>query len=328
VRRREVLALLGGAAFVWPLAGVAQQRQIPLVGFLSPRTVDPATDPGIIAFRRGLRELGYIEGQNISVEFRSSGGENKWLPALAAEIAAVKPDVIVTNGSPAIRAAKDAAGTIPIVMSVVGDPVALGFAQSLAHPGGNLSGLTNLSEGLVGKRLELLLEAVPKPGCVAVLRDPGNETGEQLAWREITSAAQTLRIVLKPVAVGSAGELETGFAEIARQGCQALLAMSSPVYIGVRVRLAELAAQHRIAASYDNRLIVDAGGLISYGPSTVDMLQRAALYVDKILKGTKPADLPIEQPTKFELVINLKTAAALGITVPQSLLARADEIIE
>ncbi len=327
MRRRELLALIGGAAAL-PLAARAQQRAIPLVGVLSPRTFDPSNDLGLSPFLRGLRELGYIEGQNIFVELRSSGGDNQRLPALAAELAALKPDVIVTNSAPAIRAAKDAAGTIPIVMSVVGDPVAAGFAQSLAHPGGNLTGLTNLSEGLVGKRLELLVETVANPGCVAVLRDLGLEMGDALAWREITAAAQTLPHVLKPIAVRRADELETGFAEIARQGCRALLAMSSPLYVGVRVRLAELAAQHRIAASYDNRVIVNAGGLMSYGPDTGDMFRRAALYVDKILKGAKPADLPIEQPTKFELAINLKAAKALGLTIPPSILARADEVIE
>jgi putative ABC transport system substrate-binding protein len=325
MKRRELMLVLGGAAVGWPLAGRAQQRPIPLVGVLSPRTADPATDPTISALRRGLRELGYVEGQNISVEFRSSHGENTRLPALAAELAALKPDVIVTNGTPAIRAAKDAAGTIPIVMAVTDDPVALGFAQSLARPGGNLTGLTNLAAGLVGKRLEMLLEAVPNPGCVAVLRDSSVDSG---AWREITVAAQTLRTVLKPIAVAGANELEAGFAEIGRNGCRALLAMASPLYIGLRGQLAALAAHSRIPAIYDNRLVVDAGGLMSYGPDTSDMFRRAALYVDKILKGAKPADLPIEQPTKFELAINLKIAKALGLTMPQSLVARADEVIE
>ena len=236
--------------------------------------------------------------------------------------------MIVTNGEPAIRAVKEAAGTIPIVMGVVGDPVAAGFAQSLAHPGGNVTGLTNLGEGLVGKRLELLLQMVPNPGCVAALRNPENRVLDPINGQELTTAAQTLRTELKPIAVGRAGELETGFAEIARHNCKALLVTSDPIFVGLRARLAELAAQHRVAAIYDNREIVDAGGLMSYGPDTHDMYRRAAVYVDKILKGTKAADLPIERLTKFVLVINLKTAKALGLTLPQSLLARADEVIE
>jgi len=318
--------LLLGGALAAAHGAAAQQRPVPLVGFLSPRAV--AENSSIDAFRRGLRELGYVEGQNIAVELRSSEGENSRLAARAAELAALKPDVIVTNGEPAIRAVKEAAGAIPIVMGVVGDPVAAGFAQSLAHPGGNVTGLTNLGEGLVGKRLELLLQMVPNPGCVAVLRNPENRMLDPINGQELTTAARTLRTELKPVAVGRAGELETGFTEIARHDCKALLVTSDPIFVGLRVRLAELAAQHRVAAIYDNRVIVDAGGMMSYGPDVHDMYRRAALYVDKILKGAKPADLPIERPTKFELVINLKTAKALGLTVPQSLFARADEVIE
>jgi putative ABC transport system substrate-binding protein len=326
MKRRELILGLGGAAVAWPMGLRAQQRRVPLVGVL--RTSTAATDTGINGFRRSLQRLGYVEGQNIRVEVRWSDGDNERLPALAAELAALNPDVIVSNGEPAIRAVKDAAGATPIVMSVVGDPVAAGLAQSLAHPGGNLTGLTNLAGGLVAKRLQLLLEIVPDPGCVAVMRDPSERALDPLYWQEATTAAQTLGVVLKPVAVGSAGELEAGFAEIAREHCLALLVMSSAVYFGARLRFAELAAQHRIAASYDNRVIAAAGGLMSYGPDTADMLRRAALYVDKILKGANPADLPIEQPTKFELVINLKTAKVLGLTVPQALLARADEVIE
>jgi putative tryptophan/tyrosine transport system substrate-binding protein len=326
MKRRELIGLLGGAAVAWPLGLRAQQRPIPLVGVL--RTSTAADDTGIDGFRRGLQGLGYVEGQNIRIEIRWSGNDNERLPALAAELAALKPDVIVANGEPAIRAAKDAAGTIPIVMSVIGDPVTAGFAQSLAHPGGNFTGLSNLAGGLVAKRLQMLLEIVPDPGCVVVMRDPSEQSLDPLYWQEITAAAQTLGAVLKPIAVGSAGELEAAFAEIDGLRCRVLLVMSSAVYAAARVRLAELAAQHRIAASYDNRVIAAAGGLMSYGPDTADMLRRATLYVDKILKGANPADLPIEQPTKFELVINLKTAKALGLTVPQALLARADEVIE
>jgi len=327
MKRRELM-LLGGAAIAWRRLARAQRQPSQLVGFLSARTADPVTDPSITAFRRGLRETGYVEGQNISIKFRSSGGDNDRLPALAAELAALKPAVIVTHSEAAIRAAKNAAGAIPIVMVVIDDPVAVGFAQSFAHPGGYLTGLSNLAAGLVGKKLETLLEIVPSPGCVAVMRDPANRMNDALAWQEATTAAQTLGTVLTPISVGGVGELEAGFAEIARQGCRALLVMASPAYIEVRVQLAELAAQHRIAAMYDNRRIVDAGGLMSYGPDPSHMFHRAAFYVDKILKGAKPADLPIEQPTKFELAVNLEAAKALGITVPQSILVQADEVIE
>jgi putative tryptophan/tyrosine transport system substrate-binding protein len=226
-----------------------------------------------------------------------------------------------------MRAVKAVAGTIPIVMSVIDDPVALGVAQSFAHPGGNLTGLSNLATGLLGKRLGMLVETVPNPGCVAVLGNPRNASWAD-DWREITAAAKTLGIEPKAIEARSESELATAFTEIAGQHCGALLAMSDAIYFGARVRLAELAARHGVPASYDNRQIVAAGGLMSYGPNTNDMLRRAVLYVDKILKGAKPGDLPIEQPTKFELVINLKTAKALDLTVPRSILAQADEVIE
>jgi putative ABC transport system substrate-binding protein len=198
----------------------------------------------------------------------------------------------------------------------------------LAHPGGNLTGLTNLSDGLVAKRLEMLLEIVPDPGCVAVLGNPGNQRGDPDSAQEIAAAAQALGAVLQPMSVHAVDELKLAFSEMARMQCRALVVMADPIFVGARLQLAELAAQHRIAATYDNRLIVDAGGLMSYGPNIGDMFRRSARYVDKILKGAKPGDLPIEQPTAFELVINLKTAKTLGLTVPPSILARADEVIE
>jgi putative ABC transport system substrate-binding protein len=320
--RRELLALLGCAAIVWCGSAQAQQRTLPLVAFLSPRT----SEVNIDVFRRGLRELGYVEGQNIALEVRSAEGDNRRLPALAAELAALKPDVIVTNSEPAIRAVKEVAGTIPIVMSIVGDAVALGFAQSLAHPGGNLTGQTILSTDVIGKRLQMLHEIVPDPGCVAVLGLAG--VNYDNASHELLTAAKALGVPLLPITVADANDLATGFAEITKHQCQALVAMSEPLFVQESRQLSELAIRYRIAASYDNRLIVDAGGLMSYGPDTGDMFRRAARYVDKILKGEKPADLPIEQPTKFVLAINLKAAEAIGLTIPQSILARADEVIE
>jgi putative ABC transport system substrate-binding protein len=321
MRRRDFISGLALAP-VGASPARAQQRPLPLVAFLSPGK----SETNVGAFLRGLHELAYVEGQNIALEVRSADGDNRRLPVLAAEIAALKPDVIVTNGEPAIRAVKNAAGTIPIVMAIVGDAVALGLAQSLAHPGSNLTGLTILATEVLGKRLEMLHEVVADPSCVAVLGLAGSNYDN--ASSELTAAAKALGVVLLPIAIADVSELPTGFAEISRQRCQTLMVMSDPLFVYARLQLVELAAQHHIAASYDNNLIVEAGGLMSYGPDTVDMYRRAAAYVDKILKGAKPADLPIEQPTRFKLVVNLKTAKTLGLSVPQSILARADEVIE
>jgi putative ABC transport system substrate-binding protein len=323
MRRRELMLLLAGTAVSWPSAGThAQQKTIPLIAFLTPRT----SEANISAFRRGLHELGYVEGKNIAIEARSAESDNRRLPALAAELVALKPDVIVTNSEPAIRAAKEAAGTIPIVMSIVGDAVALGLAQSLSHPGGNLTGQTILSSDVIGKRLQMLHEIVADPGCMAVLGVAG--VNYDNASRELDAAAKALGLAPLPITIADVNELATGFDEMTRQHCRALMVMSDPLFVFASRQLIDLAGQHRIAASYDNRLIVEAGGLMSYGPDTVDMFRQSARYVDKILKGEKPADLPIEQPSKFVLAVNLKAARELGLTVPPSILASADEVIE
>jgi ABC-type uncharacterized transport system substrate-binding protein len=325
VRRRDFVQLTTGVAIAWPLLARARQRPRRLIGVL--RTGTAANDPSIEFFRRGLRELGLVEGQNIRVEVRWSDGDDKRLSPLAAELAALKPDVIVTNGSPALRAVKAVADTIPIVMAVIDDPVALGFAQSFAHPGGNVTGLSNLAAGLLGKRLEMLVETVPNPGCIAVMGNPQNASWAD-DWREITAAAQRLGMEPKAIAASSESELAPAFAGVAEQHCGALLVLSDPLYFRARVRVAELAAGYEVPASYDNKEIVAAGGLMSYGPDTNDMFRRAAFYVDKILKDANPADLPIEQPTRFDLAINMKAAKALGLIMPQSILARADDVIE
>ncbi len=323
MRRRDLLALVVGTAIASNRSARAQRRSMPLVAFLNPQIAEI----NVGAFRRGLHELGYVEGQNIMLETRSADGDNRRLPTLAAELAALNPDVIVTSGEPASRAAKEAAGTIPVVMAIVPDPVALGLVQSLARPGGNLTGLTILAADVLGKRLQMLYEIAPAPGCVAVLSLAGVRY-EPRSFPELTAAAKALGVALLPTSVPDINELSTGFTEMTRQHCRAVVVMAEPLFVSARQQLIELAAQHHLAASYDNRLIVDAGGLMSYGPDFVDMFRRSAGYVDKILRGARPADLPIEQPTKFELVINLNTAKALGLTVPPSILARADEVIE
>jgi putative ABC transport system substrate-binding protein len=326
MKRRELLGVMGASVIAWSPIGFrpacAEEQAHPLVAFLSPRKAET----NIEALRAGLAELGYVEGRNITLAVRSADGDNDRLSPLAAELVALKPAVIVTNGSPAIRAVKRLAGTTPIVMAVVGDAVALGFAQSLAHPGGNTTGLSILDKEVLGKRLELLHEVTKEPGSVGVLsmatyNEPGSE-------HELATAAKNLGITLTPISIEKIDELSSGFDELTRHHCRAVIVMSDPLFVGARRELVELAARHRIAASYDNKLIVHVGGLMSYGPDTVDMYRRSASYVDKILKGAKPADLPIQQPTRFELVLNSKTANALGLTLPQELLSRAVEVIE
>jgi ABC-type uncharacterized transport system substrate-binding protein len=298
---------------------------IPVVGWLFPRNPE---DPPAQAFRQAMRKLGYVDGQNIHLEARWARGDTDRIPALVAEIMAHQPRVIVTNSEPAIRAVKDAAGPTPIVMAIVGDPVAAGFAASLARPGGNLTGFSNFGGGLVSKRLELLHEVVPNPGCTAVLRNPDDKALDPVYWREITEAAQRLGVALRPVLAPGARDLEAAFAEMAREGCQELVEMPNSALSAARTRIIDLAAKYRIAAIYDTREFVEVGGLMSYGPDLSDLYRRAADYVDKILKGAKPAELPVQQPDKFELVVNLKTAKALGVTIPPTILARADEVIE
>ena len=278
MRRRELIAAAALIAFrpAW-----AQERPPPLVAVLTPRASESTG-----ALRAGLAELGYVEGQNITLAVRSADGDNDRLSALAVELIALKPAVIVTNGGPAIRAVKEVAGTTPIIMAVVDDAVALGFAQSLAHPGGNMTGLTILSTEVLGKRLQLLHEVTKEPGRVGVLSIAANS--QPNAQHELATAAATLGITLVPLSIWKLDELSSGFDDLTRQQCRAVIVMSDPLFVGARRQLVELAARHRIAASYDNKLIVHVGGLMSYGPDTVDMFRRSASYIDKILKGAKP----------------------------------------
>jgi len=286
-----------------------------------------------------LRELGYIEGQNIAIEYRYSYSEGRaeGLPDLATKLVRLKVDVIVVDacGAP-LNATSQATSTIPIVVAACNDDlVATGLISSLARPGGNITGLSELTPELGAKRLELLKEAVPKVRRVAVLWNPAYSERFSAAfrfwssdWKEIRAAAQVLGVTLQSVEVRGPDEFDTAFSAMTRERAEALITFSDPSIVLHRRRIADLAAKSRLPAVYASREVVDAGGLMSYGPSTSDLFRRAAVYVDKILKGAKPADLPIEQPTKFALVINLKTAKALGLTIPQSLLRRTDEVIQ
>jgi putative ABC transport system substrate-binding protein len=323
-----VLALLAlGAA---PLAAEAQQAaKVARIGYLSPNL---ASSPRLRdAFLQGLRDLGYVEGRDVIIEYRDAEGKLERVPALAAALVALKVDVIFVGGGTRVTlAAMQAAKTVPIVFTGVGDPVESGLVTSLARPGGNATGLSSLGPELVGKRLELLKQAVPAVDRVAVLRLPG-ALGERTDKDMLTGAdlaARALGVRLQFVEARGPEEFARAFSDMSSARARALTVLPSNRFLREHRRLAELAAENRLPAVYTSREFVDAGGLMSYGPNSTDLHRRAATYVDKILKGAKPGDLPVEQPTKFELVINLKTAKALGLTIPQSVLARADEVIQ
>jgi len=281
------------------------------------------------AFRQGLRELGYVEGRNVLIEYRSAEGRPDRLPDLAAELVALKVDVIVSGGGTlAALAAQRASSTLPIVVVSVGDPVTSGLVTSLARPGGNVTGLSLLFPELVGKCLEQLKLAVPSIKRVAVLSQPGATLERTEAVKGAEGAARALGVQLQMVEAQGPEDLDKAFANIISGRAHALIVLSTPVFLGERRRLAQMTATNRLPAVFSFREYVDAGGLMSYGPNLADLSRRAATYVDKILKGVKPGDLPVEQPTMFELVINLKTARDLGLTIPQSVVARADEVIQ
>jgi putative ABC transport system substrate-binding protein len=320
-RRAFVIGL--GAMLVAPLVGEAPQaKQVPRIGVLT----GPA-DPGVEAFRQGLRERGYVERENITIERRSAEGEPDRLPGLAAELVRLKVDVIVASSNPAVIALKQATRTIPIVMSIVADPVGAGFVASLARPGGNITGLTVISEQLSRKRLELLKEINPKITRVAVFRNPTIPTHTVL-WEETRTAATALGMRVFPLDIRGPDDIEGAFGTMAREHAEGLIVLPEPVSFTNRTQIVDLAAKIRLPAMYPWNEFTDSGGLMVYSPNRDELWRRSATYVDKILKGAKPADLPIEQPTKFELVINLKTAKALGLTIPPSLLLRADRVIE
>jgi putative tryptophan/tyrosine transport system substrate-binding protein len=326
--RRTFLAGTGAVLLAAPWASEAQQAaKVPRIGVLGGT---PAPHPLREAFLQGLRDLGYVEGRTVVIEWRFDEEKLERLPALAAELVALKVDVIVTGSTPTAVAAKQATKTIPIVFAAVADPVADGLVTSLARPGGNVTGSSTLAPELVGKRLEYLKQVVPEVTRVAVLWQPGYlpEPTEKDLLKAAEAAARALGVRLQFVEARGPADFDRAFSDMTRARAGAMTVLPSSMFFLERSRLADLVAKNRLPAVYGFKEAVHAGGLMSYGPDIAYMFRRLATYVDKILKGAKPADLPVEQPTKFELVINLKTAKALGLTIPQSVLGRADQVIK
>jgi putative ABC transport system substrate-binding protein len=326
MRRREFLTLLGGAVTAWPRAARAHQAAIPVVGYLDSR-VAAASSYQVEAFRRGLNEAGFVEGRNVAIEYRWAEDQYDRLPALAADLVRGGAAVIVVNNSSVVSAAKAATSTIPIVFVGGIDPVEAGFVASLNRPGGNVTGVSYISGTLNPKRLELLHELVPKPALFAVLLDP-NAPSLESQLRDIEVAARALGRQILVVKAGTESEIDAAFATIVQASAGALFVAGSSLYHSRRRQLVALAGRHALPASYVLREFVAVGGLMSYGASDTDAYHRGGLYVSRILKGAKPGDLPIELPTKYELVFNLATAKALRLEIPAKLLALADEVIE
>ena len=318
---------LGALLFALSFSAEAQQpAEIPRIGYLDAVSLSVNASP-VEAFRQGLRTLGYVEGKNIFIEWRSADGKLDRLPALAAELVHLKVDIIVTGGRSATRVDKEATSTIPIVMAQDPDPVGTGFVASLAQPGGNITGLSNLRPELSGKRLELMKEIVPKLARLAVL-GTSSVPGNAQSLKEMELGASAVRVQLQYLDVLGPKEIETVFRAASKGRADAVLVLGSPFLLSHRIQVVDLALKSQLPAIYYSTEFVEDGGLMSYGVNINDLFRRAATYVDKILKGTKPADLPVEQPTKFELVINLKTAKQIGLTIPQSVLYRADRVIK
>jgi putative ABC transport system substrate-binding protein len=324
-RRTWLLGSLGVLAA--PLAAEAQPAgKIPHIGFLSTTSLS-IISARIEALRQGLRELGYVEGRTIVIEWRSAEGKADLIPALAVELVRLKVDIIVAAGATDTRAAKEATTTIPIVMTQDSDPIGTGFVASLARPEGNITGLSTLAPEISGKRLELLKEIIPKLSRVAVLGSSAR-LGNAQALREVELAAGAFKVQVRHLDVLGEKDIETAFRAATKGRAEAVLVLQSPIFFSHRKQIVDLAGKSRLPTIYPQTEYMEAGGLMYYGANTPDLFRRAATYVDKILKGARPGDLPVEQPTKFELVINLKTAKILGLTIPPSVLARADEIIQ
>jgi putative ABC transport system substrate-binding protein len=328
MKRREFITLLGGAAVAWPVAARAQQPgKMPQIGYLG--VSSPSLEPHYVeAFREKLRDLGHVEGKNVTIEYRWAEGQDDRLPNLASELVHLSPDVIVTTGTPGAVAAMQATKTIPIVMASSADPVGSGLVAGLARPGGNVTGFTILGPELEGKRLEILKQAVPGLSRLAVLWNPSNP-GIVSYFETVKNAGRALQISLDPVVeVRRSEEFDNAFIAIARSRPHALTVIADRFLLSHRKQIVEFAAVKRLPSMYPYREYVDAGGLMSYAPSNIELFRGTAIYVDRILKGAKPGDLPIQEPTKFELVINLKTAKALGLDVPLHLQQLADDVIE
>jgi putative ABC transport system substrate-binding protein len=328
MRRREFITLLGGAAVAWPVAARAQQRSMPVIGFLSPTSPNSRAEL-IAAFHQGLAEVGYVEGRNVAIEYRWAKDQNEQLPFMAADLVQRRVSVIVAiDGTAAALAAKAATSTIPIVFIVGADPVELGLVASLGRPGGNITGVGALAVGTAAKRLQLLHELVPAAAGIAFLRNPTNPYFSALETRELQAAATVLGVRLLLLNASSPHEIEVAFANLVAQRAGAFLLGTDPFFMTARDQLVALANRHTVPAIYPFREDAAAGGLVSYGASNRDAFRLVGDYTGRILSGDRPADLPVQQVTRIEMAINLKTANALGLTVPLPLLARADEVIE
>jgi putative ABC transport system substrate-binding protein len=327
IERRKFLATLGGAAAAWPLAARAQQAAVPVVGVLSAEWSNLLSNR-LRAFHDGLRETGYVEGRNLAIEYRWAEGRNDRLPALAAELVGRQVTVIVSTSTPAVLAAQTATTTIPIVFFVAADPVQLGLVTSLSRPGGNLTGVVTLNVEVAAKRLELLHELVPTATIVALLVNPASTALAETITRELEAAARTLGLELHVLHASSEGEIDAAFATLVQLRAGALVIGADALFNSRSEQLAALTIRHRVPAIYQFREFVSAGGLMAYGSTVLDTYHPLGVYTGRILKGEKPAELPVQQATKVELVINMKTAKALALTVPLPMIGRVDEVIE
>jgi putative ABC transport system substrate-binding protein len=327
VRKRDFITLIGGAAAAWPLVARAQQPTMPVIGFLFSQTADPFADR-LRALRQGLKEAGYVEGENLAIVYGWAEGQYDRLPALAGELVRRQVAVIVAAGEPSTLAAKAATTTIPIVFAVAEDPVRRGLIASLARPGGNLTGINFFNAELVAKRLELLRELVPGASRVAVLVNPSNIASGERTEKEVEAAARAMGLQIQVLNASTSREIDAAFAALVRKRADALFVGPDGFFNGRRVQLATMAARHAVPITSATREIAEVGGLMSYGPNIADAWRQLGVYTGRILKGAKPADLPVVQSSKFELIINAQTARMLDLTIPPMLLARADEVIE